>query len=188
MSGVDVKIIGAGAFVQPLGAPRPRLVYKDETITLPEKRAVLLIEQGVALRTEDVPEPEKVEDPPGVFDAREADVDELIDWLTDEQPSAEEIAAAANHDKAAAERLLEAEGVVTDRNPRDSVTEALQPFLSDGNAESGTSTAPPVEIPADYNELKQLAKSLGLKASGSRESLTAAVKAKVEGGGGDGGS
>ncbi len=72
------------------------------------------------------PPPADPADPPAVgFDARGKDADELADWLRSEQPTVDEVVAAAQGDPVAAAALLNAERTITEGEPRKGVVKGL---------------------------------------------------------------
>lgn len=64
------------------------------------------------------------------YDARGKDVAELVAWLRDEQPTVDEVIAAAWNDADAAAGLLEAEAVVTEDAPRKGVQKGLEALIA----------------------------------------------------------
>lgn len=119
-------------------------------------------------------------------DASGKSVNDLIDWLEEEKPTAPQTINAANGDPEVASRLLEAEESVTGRQPRSTVTDALEKIIDDAeddddDDDTSEDADEPTPVNADMsrNDLNRIAAEEGVdnpEGLSNRQEVVAAIQ------------
>jgi len=85
---------------------------------------------GAVMDLDDADNLPEVEDE--VLDPVTASIDELAEWIRQEKPTVNAVVQATDGDPDVAAKLLEAEGVATDGDPRDGVVKGLSAVIARG--------------------------------------------------------
>jgi hypothetical protein len=91
-----------------------------------------LIESGSVRDVETDEEGEELVEEEELLDVNTASVDDLADWIRNERPTVNDVVQASGGDPEVAKKLLEAESLATDGEPRKGVLEGLTAVVSRG--------------------------------------------------------
>ena len=102
-----------------------------ELVMLRPHQYVGLIKSGAVrdVQTDESGE-EIVEEDVELLDVSTASVDDLVDWIRTERPTVQDVVDASGGDGDVARKLLEAEGIASDGEPRKGVLEGLTAVIS----------------------------------------------------------
>lgn len=117
---------------------KQRFARRGETVDFREEDIAVGEAHDAFLTKEQLEAKEQVEgaaEEAGVPDLSDKDVTELVEYLEENSPTAPQTISLANDDPELAEKLIEAENMVTGRDPRSTVIEGLEKVIEDAEDE-----------------------------------------------------
>src|SRR5262245_45501474 len=101
-----------------------------QLILLRPQQYVGLIKSGAVADVQTDESGDEVIEDEELLDVNTATADELADWIRTERPTVNDVVQASGGDAEAAQKLLEAESLATDGEPRKGVLEGLSAVIS----------------------------------------------------------